>query len=403
MEGKLAIRYERLKVLLSWRWEDNPKLHQDNLLESSIRTHGFNDSVGVDYDHQIVSEGHGRLERLKALFDFDPRSFPRNILPVLAEHAPEEIPAGVLSEHPVFPGFLRTELEVLDWLVPTTELVFETKEDAMRYALVHNRAGVSKLLPEDYSGEKLRRALTKARGEQAQLSIPGFGDEDLMMGGSVSRGALSLPPLPSFDEQPGTQYQPFDASGLPDAPGYQMGQAQQSFTVLLTVASWENLKRVLRALTLGQRTGLPAGARYASLDGEPFLERWETALVGGAPLAAQAEVRPQSQALEGQIAVDGSVVGAPGLVLPMPDWDNAPSSEPSEPKWSGSGQLCDTCGGSGYTGFRSIGGVRSKVVCGICGGAGDRESWLRMHSGSAPEAPVSESENTAGETEELPF
>ena len=157
-----------LRLLLIMRWEDNPKLHQDAMIEFSINKYGFKDPIGVCLAYNLVCTGHGRLS-------------------VLARMKESGLPA---------PNGIDYDAEG-DWLVPVELLSFESREQALQYALVHNRSGTHRLDHDDYDPIKLSRALSAAIADAAQETLPGFGVEDLV--GSASLSSLDLPPLPVFD------------------------------------------------------------------------------------------------------------------------------------------------------------------------------------------------------------
>lgn len=379
---QLAIEYWALDRLLSARWTDNPKTHQDELIQISIGHFDFNDPVEVAVDFDLLVVGHGRCDNLKKMKE-----------------------AGKTP-----PRHIRVETD--DWYVPTILLRFADINQAYLYALVHNRSNTARLSPEDYDGVKLAQVLGKARAA-GQLDLIGFGDEDTIAGAGVGpsgKGAIELPPLPAWDGAVGA----FDPSKLPDAPGYQADQVAQSYVVMVTLPSWEDLKEAVRALTCGSRRGLPTDAKFASIEGKQLLDVWKALLLG----EGQVEVKTSNAAgaglsniapLPGQIGLDGQVVGAivppdmqdPVLTIPGPygflpedfkPWDLQTGQElpktrkvqapkpvlpddfPHEPKWVGG--LCAICGGSGFTGTR--GAQREKISCTACDGAGDEGTWKKQ-------------------------
>ena len=372
---QLAIEYWALERLLAARWTDNPKEHQDGLIQTSMTNFGFNDPVEVAVDFGLLVVGHGRCDNLKKMKD-EGKAPPKNI---------------------------RAEAD--DWYVPTALLRFADINQAYLYALVHNRSNTAHLSPEDYDGVKLARILGKARAA-GQLDLIGFGDEDTISGAGVgmAKGGIELPPLPAWDGAVGA----FDPSKLPDAPGYQADQVAQSYVVMVTLPSWDDLREAVRALTCGSRRGLPADAKFASIEGKQLLDVWKALLLG----EGHVEVKTSNAAggvapnvpLPGQIGLDGVVVGevpvlspgaeeaAPVNPLPAPDWQpwdlqtgqeipkpktvrapkpNLPDDFPHEPEWVGG--LCKVCGGSGFTGTR--GQDRSKISCTACDGAGDEATY----------------------------
>lgn len=360
----LAIIYALLGVILTYRWEDNPKLHQRERIHDSVKKYGFNDPIGVDHEHKFVCEGHGRLEFLQDLKTRLEAGDPSAFLPKNVRIAPDG-----------------------DWLIPTVNIGLENREQAMLYALVHNRAGVSKYSPEDYDNTRIARIRRKAAeaGQLSMLEAAGFGDDDMIASGV---GAFQLPELPSFDQQGGTGLPAanfFDAASLPDAPGYQADQAQQSLMIMVTFPTFDDMKKGLRALSIGRRATLPNGAKYAAMDGMEFLDRWVAALLQGQDISPRTPTAPVG-VLPGQLMLDGESVVEDPDNLPQP-WDlQAQEDEPEEveepgevePAWIG--DLCPhkPCGGSGFTGYRTMGGLKEKIMCPVCGGAGDKAKWHAM-------------------------
>lgn len=179
--NQLAIQYFPLQTLLTWRWEDNPKLHTSTLIEGSVRKFGFNDPIGVDAHQSFVTEGHGRLEfleRIKRLYD---TGHPDGFLPANIGVAPDS-----------------------DWLIPCVNLVFATREEAILYALVHNRSNASGLREDDYDQKKMR-AVVEARAKAGQISLLdgiGFGAVDFRQGGFRAEftNPFELAEAPAWDD-----------------------------------------------------------------------------------------------------------------------------------------------------------------------------------------------------------
>lgn len=343
--------YRPLGELLGMRWDENPKLHQDNLLEHSFVEYGFNDPVELDAANGVLVAGHGRLGKLKAMKD-------------AGQNPPRRIKVDESGE----------------WLVPTILLDFSDKNKAYLYALMNNRAGVRSLDLRDYDGAKLQRALKKARDAEGRLFLPGFGANDVEAGQET--GGLELPSIPSFDT-PGS----FNVSELPDAPGYQSGQVTQSYVAMITAPSLDDLRLIVKAITGGARSSLPDDTRMCSIEGMRFLPLWQQKMLGDCTAMSQI-VEQANGVLPGQISLAGDIVpegGGEVQLLPgvsnttLVPFDLAVITEtqatPAEPDWKHG--FCPDCGGSGHKGFSVRSGERSKIVCMTCNGAGTREDWLR--------------------------
>lgn len=390
-QEELSITYRPLSELLGWRWENNPKLHDDALIETSIRRYGFNDPVGVDAEHKFVSAGHGRLEflaRLKALYE--------------AGHTDGFLPENIAARDG-------------DWLVPTVTLVFKSREEAMMYALVHNRSNVSGLYASDYDAKKMKAALAKAQeaGQISLLSGIGFGAKDFQAGGFKAEFTkpfeLSAPPTwddPRAAVTPGASSAGAQAaSAEPLTPDSHIGMVHLFLNKDTRALFIKRCEKIGRALNLADVTAVVWA----------LVEREYNAL------------QVASQPLPGQVGFDGVVVSdtPPAEVIPlnvqglapaasqpvdvirppaspyidkaksvvistpiMTSWDTpeavVPLEAPKEkaekasasgPEWKGG--LCAKCGGSGYTGMAINLQTKSqeKIMCERCEGFGDKESY----------------------------
>lgn len=373
-EDKLSTTYHPLSTLLTWRWENNPKLHATELIEYSILQHGFNDNVGVDAAHKIVVEGHGRLELLEKLRQSWMRGengVPRNI-----------------------------QADGEEWYVPCTGLDFTDRAAALRYALLHNRSNASHLDRRDYAPDRLKKALGDAYAEQAQMPLMGFTQDELNAMDGDELPTYTAPPLAAMPELPAWDR---DAPGSMDTRGLGGDIASKTdegkaYMLMVTFPTFELLQEGLHVLSFGERSSLPALARLATLEGVQLLERWKA---GGMTYVPKPEVRPEASApLPGQIGIDGKVVGS-DIVIPAghPDpfkalgdaltegglvaWDSpeavvkaqptAPAPKPSKASSKWVGGLCMKCGGSGY-----LWSGRDKSICPDCNGAGDEATYLKQ-------------------------
>lgn len=348
-----------LETLLQWLWADNPKLHQDVMIQHSMITHGFNDRVGVSSKFELVLEGHGRLGNLKQLKTKWLAGDPNAKLPVNIKVDPVNN----------------------DWLIPCDDHNhFDTKEQAYQYALMHNRSGVAALDLRDYNLGKLQKAIAAASaGQQMGFEMLGFGAADFATG-NTSDGQPSKPEgmstantktsdAPAIAQLPKTEV--FDPSKLNDAPGYQANQAPQAFVAMITAPDAETFARILNVLTFGERKTLPEGARFASVEGGKFLLEWERLLVREAVELPKAKRLP----LKGQQTMAGDVVTDPNnLPTSLAGEALAVDADPNAPTWDADGNFV-ACDGKGYTGTRNIGGSTHKVYCTVCNAAGTKLVW----------------------------
>lgn len=368
-----------LETLLRWLWEDNPKLHQDVLIQYSMTTHGFNDRVGVCSKFTLILEGHGRIGNLKRMKDLMQQGDTSVKMP------------------------MNIELdEVLgDWLVPCDDHdQFESREAAYQYALIHNRSGTTGLDLRDYDVSKLQRAIAKAgAGQQLGFEIPGFGNGDFAdasmslgttAGTPASAGATPGGPAPVATVGQLPKAAVFDPSALSDAPGYQANQAPQSYVVMVTAPDAVAFQRVLSTLTLGERRQLPEGARFASIESNKYIEEWTKYLVNKEALVFPEAKEGTDKPLPGQLTLAGDVVEDPSLtdLVLMVGVDAAQGKDTTatmvvppepvtivEPAWDADGN-CLKCLGKGYTGTRLVSQQVYKIYCTACNAAGTRSIWL---------------------------
>ncbi len=353
MTDQITIRQsmERLDDLLKMHWAGNPKIHNKPLIQSSILKHGFNDPVTIAHfkteagEGKMLCAGHGRTSVLEELR--------------LAGHAP--------------PEHVMTDTDGM-WKVPADNADFPSQEDALLYALIHNRSGSSRLALKDYDSAKLRAALG------GQKEMPGFTDEDFDELGGVGTKPDAIAELP--------EYKAFDASALPDAPSA-IPNVPETFVLFITFPTYAEMRETLATLSLGTRSGLPSVAKMCTLDGSLWLEKWKQflpkediavslpPLIGNTPIEqAIAEspektdiTEPLADPLVAAMTEMGAVVTLPENNKPVPEKGVAQSpvtsikaaKKPEERKWIGG--LCSNCGGSGNLG-------KGKATCSQCLGLG---------------------------------
>lgn len=372
--------YLPLDELAKMVWQENAKLHAAELISYSIERFGFNDpievgrwKVGEEVQMMIVA-GHGRLEQATSL---------------LANSRP-------LPEHVIVTEGRTDNM----WSVPCVFLTFASKEDAILYALYHNRAANKKLHLDDYSAGKLVSAI-RASGAN-QLTLVGFDDAQLTAGADVAKSAAA----PGKMQVPG--YKPFDATALQDTPA-SLATVPATYTLMVTLPTFRDLRRVVEILTLGERKSLPLSARMATVDGIRFMDQWAAALLNGqsvkttpAPIGEEGrapspdeltgeEGEPEPPAAEEEPNLPLEEGGVPASANPpwatstLPAVAEATAQEPAaakngkkrkapkegaehEPHWVGG--LCADCGGSG-----SKGNPADPQKCESCKGYGEESKY----------------------------
>lgn len=409
----LTKEHRPLSQLLEWRWSDNPKAHQEELIESSVRQFGFNDPPEADEEHKLIVAGHGRLEflaRIKALYD--------------ANHPDGFLPSNI---------FLAADG---DWLVPTILLTFESREQALRYALAHNRSGVASLRSEDYDKKKMAGALARQveAGQIGFLGVIGFGQADFAKGGfgAEFEKPFQLAAPPAWDSpEAALALAPGGVGGVPQTlggvdaatlpPDSHVGMVQLFLTRetrALLQKRCEKLARIMQVNSLtevvwnlvqqaheaqfGRDTELPSGVLPGQIGftgevvegilhtgkGEAWVEFPET-VVGEAT-----ELSPDGEVGGGAVGGSPSASIAPSAPVisstspssfELPSWDapqasvDVKAATSGEPTWKGG--LCPVCGGSGgeYK-FNPSTRQVERMKCAACGGAGDKASWEKAHN-----------------------
>lgn len=283
----LQINYLPLPKLIEMRWEDNPKLHATDIIADSVKRYGFNDPIGVDYEHNVVVEGHGRIELLQHLSNTDHANPPNNIF---------------MDDQGI-------------WQIPTAELHFDDINTAYKYALAHNRANTKDFNRNDYRMDKLEKMRNAG-----QLDLLGFENATTL---EATLPKFELPEL-----------KPFDATILPDAPEQQV-VAPQSFVMMVTFPSQEMLRKALEMFTYGERKSLPGSARLCSIEGAEMLDKWQHSL---SQIETTVKTVPATQFGIPSIAEDKQVE-----VFSNESWDAPKKKEKPESV----GGLCVGCGGSG--------------------------------------------------------
>lgn len=342
---RMQLFYERLDMLLKARFVDNPKLHARDLIEYSVRKYGFNNPVLFDYQHEMLTAGHGRLEGLEGMM-IAYNLIWENIRKY--EAMPDgmgDADAAKLREQPAAKLPDKIDLDPDDgmWLIPTAACNFDDEETAIGYILMDNRTATMSYRPEDYDAAKMKRALAKAQGNLAQAALPGFED--------VEAGGLEQFQLPE-GQQP---YEPYDPTKIEGAPAY-APNLKEAFVLMVACPTHEDLRKTLFYLSGGQRKYLRKEVKHSGMDCTQWYGVWKN-LTGG---AEPPENIAEDASAEAAVTPEGSI--------------------PAEPAWVGG--LCPTCGGGGSTGRRQTLTGYENIQCTYCDGYGDQDKW-RAHYGGA--------------------
>lgn len=173
----MRIQYEPLSELLELLWQDNPKEHDLQELDASLKRFGYTTPVMKDEGTGKIVAGHGRLTKLG-----------------LRKAEGEELPERLV---------LREDGE---WLVPVIRGVrFASPEEARAYIIADNR--ISEL--GGWNDELLAGMLKEAR-DGAGLLGTGFSEAqttDLL----AAMAKNALPPTPGEAPPPPEDFREFDA------------------------------------------------------------------------------------------------------------------------------------------------------------------------------------------------
>lgn len=361
---RMEMQYQRLDWLLGKRFEDNPKLHARDLIEHSIRVYGFNNPVLMDYSHDMLVAGHGRLEQLEGMMFKQ-----RNGMDALRElQANPGIPANIIASYASstdlkLPRNIATDEDGM-WLVPTISSHFASVEQAIQFLLMDNRTASMSYRQEDYDAARMKRALSKAVGTLGQDSLPGFED--------IGAGELAQFLLP---DSPG--YVQYDGTSVPGAPAY-APNIKESYVLLIACPTQEDMRRTLFYLSCGTRRTLRESVKHTGMDATQWFEKWAV-LVGNAELPPNTPEQA-AEAMQPAAGVEGEVT---------------PVDQLTEPTWNHG--LCVACGGGGSVGRRTtLTGAQENIMCVACEGAGDRLTWIKMKGGEGlPAAPVKRTRKAA--------
>jgi len=247
-ERSLNIDYVPLHELK--RDPSNPKDHDLQALAESLERFGFVAPMGVNEATGMLLWGHGRLDQLQA---------------------------WAAAGRPVPPGVRQAEDGT--WLVPVVRGVHLPERDGQAYIIADNR------LVElgGWNEPALVKTLIALAGDEAAEGLrgTGFDPDDLDRLVAIVGGGTD----------------PFDAGNLPDAP-IVPGADTKAYVVAVVFVSFkedETFQRGLSALTFGERNVQRQESKFAQVDGELYLPRWEAALLPAESPAADEDedVRPQ--------------------------------------------------------------------------------------------------------------
>jgi hypothetical protein len=233
-EGEVYIEYTRLDEI--HRDPQNPKDHDLGALGQSFKRFGYVLPMAVNENTGLLMAGHGRLDQLEAM--------------------------RIGGMEP--PTRIKTDDQDGMWLAPVIRGIRMSPEDGKAYVIADNRLVELGGWNEPMLVERL---IEIAGGDAEQMLLgTGFDAEDLdrmiaLIGGKTDH---------------------FDAGDLPDAPAVE-GANTKAYIVAVVFVSFKEestFERGLGALTFGERAVQREASRYAQIDGEKYLERWETLMSG---------------------------------------------------------------------------------------------------------------------------
>ena len=230
-KGELWIEYVRLDGI--HRDPTNPKDHDLGALAESLKRFGFVAPMGMNEETGLLLFGHGRLDELE---DLRLRGQP----------APENI-----------------RLDPADgmWKAPVIRGIHMTAAEGRAYVIADNRLVELGGWNEPMLAQRLVEIT--AADPAAALQGTGFDADD----------------LDNLVRTVGGNQDWFDAGKLPDVPTVP-GADTKAYVVAVVFVSFQEeatFQRGLEALTYGERKVQRESAKYAQIDGESYLARWETA------------------------------------------------------------------------------------------------------------------------------
>lgn len=228
-ERELRIQYTRLDKIK--RDPQNPKEHDLGALSESFERFGFVAPIGVNETTGFLIFGHGRLDELER-----------------AKIAGDDPPEGI-----------KVNKSDGMWRVPVIRGVSLSDDDGSAYIVADNR------LVElgGWDDPKLAEMLMAVAGGDAEAGLKGVGFD----GDDLDR----------LISEVGGEIDFFDAGKLPDVPEV-AGADTKAYVIAIVFVSFEDentFDRGLTALTFGERNVQRQESKYAQIDGEQYLERWE--------------------------------------------------------------------------------------------------------------------------------
>lgn len=234
--GELWIEYLRLDTI--HRDPTNPKDHDLGALAESLKRFGFIAPMGMNEETGLLLFGHGRLDELEDLR-------------LRGEPVPENIqadPSDGMWKAPVIHGIHMTEAEGRAYVIADNRLV--------------ELGGWNEPL--------LAQRLVEITATSPAFALRGVG--------------FDADDLDNLVRTVGGNQDWFDAGKLPDAPQVPGGDTSAYVVAVAFVSFREEatFERGLMALTYGERKVQRESSKYAQIDGETYLARWEAA-AGTAP------------------------------------------------------------------------------------------------------------------------
>jgi hypothetical protein len=229
--GELWIEYLRLDTI--HRDPTNPKDHDLGALAESLKRFGFVAPMGMNEETGLLLFGHGRLDELEDLR---------------------------LRGEPV-PDNIKVDPADGMWMAPVIHGIHMTEAEGRAYVIADNR------LVElgGWNEPLLAQRLVEITATSPAFALRGIG--------------FDADDLDNLVRAVGGNQEWFDPGklpGVPEVPGGDTG-AYVVAVVFISFREEPTFQRGLMALTYGERKVQRESAKYAQIDGETYLDRWEAA------------------------------------------------------------------------------------------------------------------------------
>lgn len=211
----LRIEYMPIAELLGRRFRGNPRSHDDEAIRGSVERFGFADPIALDEKSGSISEGHGRLEALRAMRE-------------AGETPPENV---------------RAAPDGSDWLVPVVRgASFKSKAELERYIVAHNQTTIAG----GWESRLLAGILQRAQESNVPSIAMGFSSQSIA---KIIAGVKPLTP----------------ESGWANTDKDRDESVKARRFVLEMMIAIDESEIVERAISLAQTRGEPIATRAAAL------------------------------------------------------------------------------------------------------------------------------------------